>query len=157
MKLTSKSEGKDLLKNYDNWVEANRPKQFSLFDYLHALSREGKIESDSLLVLLSVLWPNFYVYRGKVFLAEEFSQERYNTIENNPGDMGIEYWINLLPLSELFPFLDLSAQEFIGGKIVEMWSAKLKLEFPKLEFNVWCGEDEPSDLWCSFYQTTKTV
>ena len=104
------------------------------------------MQQDFVVALLSFVWPKFRQIDKKFILAEEFSQEDY--------DRGRH--MNTFPISEMFPDLDFKTQKIIGEMIVEMWGAKLKLDFPNIDFIVECYEDEPEDLWCHFYPAKKT-
>ena len=141
------------LEDYDRWVTTNKPKQFSLFDYVHAVSREQSVKGDYIVSLFALLWPEYYKIDQHVFLAEQFSLERYNQIKNSNDTRAAEEFMNAIPISEMFANADFKTQKIIGDMIAEAWTAKLKLEFPKMKFTAVCYEDEPKDLWCSFYQT----
>lgn len=140
------SDIKGDLENYSKWAEANKHKHFSLFDYIHGLSTQGYVKPDFVVALLSFVWPEFRQIDETFILDEEFSQEKY--------DRG--YYMSEIQISETFPDLDFKIQKLIGEIIAEMWKAKLKLDFPNIDFVVECYEDEPEDLCCCFYPAKKT-
>ena len=149
----SPTSAKPFLKGYGNWVRADSSKKLSLFDYLNILSQTEKVDAEVILTFVSFLWPEFQVVEGRVFLREEFSQERYDHTLKYRDSQPFEYLMNQVPLSSMFPSLSFEAQKFLGETVVACWTTKLKLEFPNKEFVVFCTDedDEPEDLWCGFY------
>ena len=149
------SDIKSDLEDYNKWSEANKHNRFSLFDYLHAISTQRDIKSDFIVSLVSFLWPEFYELEKQVFLAETFSEERYNQIKDVDRIKDAEYFINSYSICETFPQIEYKTLKIIGDIIAESWKAKLKLDFPHMDFIVECYEDDPEELWCCFYQKNK--
>ena len=109
------------------------------------MSTQGYVKPDFIVSIFSMLWPEFREINNKVILAEEFYQEHYDA----------KHLMCEVPISELFPDLDFKTQKILGDMMVEMWGAKLKLDFPHMEFVVECYEDEPEDLCCHFLKKSQ--
>ena len=100
---------------------------------------------------------------GKYILVEGVSEESIGWFENQPGSTpkSVELILNHLHLADLHYHDDdnLSADKmlFIGGIMEEMWSAKLRDDFPDqpctVEFYVPDDPEELQDYQISFWQT----
>jgi hypothetical protein len=125
-----------------------KPQAYTL---IYWLIQNGKIDGDQLFDFLELYWPTFIQKNGYVFLKEQYSEEKYHTIEENH-----EFWINFLGIDDYFINSNETEKQSINfSKILaEIWRIKLKKDFPSLEFTVKCLEDhEYGDYGLTFYQT----
>lgn len=142
------------LEDYEKWKRANAPGKFSLFDYLHGVSSTQAIAGDITVAYLQLFWPDFYVYKGLVFLKEEFAQDKYQQlVEQGYSGADLEYWMNLLTIDGLFNNLTTEQALYVGSAIVVMWEKKLAAEYPAQQFKVEClFEQEEDEVYMVFYQ-----
>ncbi|MBA2726695.1 MAG: hypothetical protein H0U49_00780 [Parachlamydiaceae bacterium] len=103
--------------------------------------------------LLELYWPNFTLKGDYVFLKENYKEERIVKIEEQ--NKNAEFWINLVTIDPYFENDedgDKKAEAFTKV-LIDMWEAKLKKEFPLLEFIIYYFEDEDlGDYGLTFYQ-----
>lgn len=121
------------------------------YTIIYWLIQDGKIDGNHLFDFLELYWPTFIEKDGYVFLKEQYTEEKYNSTEENH-----EFWINFLGIDDYFiNSKDSEKQSRDLSKILaEIWRIKLKNDFPSLEFTVKCLEDhEYGEYGLTFYQT----
>ena len=127
----------------------------SLFTKLYWLSQLEKIDPDVFLYFSELFWPKFIKRHEFVFLKEGFTEERYKNIILQ-GDENSEFWMNLFLVSDYFEEIESSKNESIqlAKTLIQSWAAKLKTDFPDLNFIVQflCNEDE-GEYGLTFYQS----
>ena len=126
----------------------------SIFTSLYWMTQDKIIQPDFLLNLLGFFWPVFEVKGGYVFLRETFSQDEYDRLVKE--SFNPEYWINLVTIDELFSELPdwEEKSKTLARALVSMWRAKLKIDFPDLDFTVtYLHSEEDGDCGLTFYQT----
>ncbi len=148
------------LQDYRRWKNENVGKRFSLSDYVYGVLRTQEVSADVLLGMAGLLWPDFVVDQGSVFLRSEFdtalvSQLRSQGIE--PRD--VELWANMFCVDGLFRELKDSsdaAVEFLAARIRDSWAAKLRCDFPELTFKVSVYRDnDVGDVCVSFCERNR--
>lgn len=134
------------LTDYEKWVDANKPKHFSLYDYIHGVLKSATLPVDVIYALSKLFWPDFYIQNGNIFLKEEFSTERHDELLSN-GHEGskLEYWMNLLSIDGLFENATLQQSKALGQIMSESWQAKLEQEFDDRNFDVQCIVDKDKE------------
>ncbi|NNE57718.1 MAG: hypothetical protein HKN36_06380 [Hellea sp.] len=139
--------------NLEKWNDANIGKNFSVFDYVHILQKTQSIDPDFILAFVEVCWPEFLLFKDRVFLSDEFSIQKYeSTIASEPHDKGPDFWMNLVCIDSIFEELDFQKQKYLGFSMEKMWRAKLNIEFPERDFIVKCIVEENEEVFCVFYQ-----
>jgi hypothetical protein len=125
-----------------------------VYTLIYWLIQDGKIDPKDLFKFAELYWPTFVERDRYIFLKEQFSEEEYDELVkrgNNP-----EYWINLLTIDEFFSELPDGEDQAIAlvKTLAEMWRAKLKKEFPDMNFAIEClWNEEYGDCGLTFYQT----
>lgn len=134
----------------------NKSEKPSCYTFLYWLIQDNKIDPDLFFNFLEVFWPTFINKNGYVFLKEQYSEEKFNTLINENANP--EYWINLLTVDDFF-FQKEDGEEksvILTQELVKTWEAKLKKEFPLISFTIECVRDEEyGDCGLTFYQNKK--
>lgn len=128
----------------------------SVYTVLYWLIQDKKIEPKMVFDFLELFWPTFIQKDHHIFLKERFSEEEYKRLMKDNSNP--EYWINLLTIDDFFSELpDWQEQSsFLAQKLVHMWAAKLKNDFPKVNFTVeYLCNEENGDYGLTFYQSEK--
>ncbi len=109
----------------------------SLFTKLYWLTKDGLVNAEVFSYFSELFWPKFVKKHGLVFLEQEYLESKYDQLLLNKTD-NIEFWINLFLVSVFFEKSAKQKEESVtlSKKLVECWGAKLKLDFPDLEFVV---------------------
>lgn len=149
------------LNDYQLWQKSNQNKRFSLYDYIHGLLQVGELSSDICIAFLKLFRPDFIMINGNIFLLEEYSQKKYNDLNNN-GYSGreLEYWLNLLNIDCYFetPKEDFNIDKCLvfAHELTKAWSVKLHQEFSEREFEVICidetGDNDEKEIYITFFQ-----
>jgi hypothetical protein len=131
----------------------NKAKKPSVYTLIYWLVQDKKMDPEALLNFVELFWPTFIEKEGYVFLKETFSLEEYNRLkeEDNP-----EFWINLLTVDDFFSEASdwQEKSQSLSKSLVEMWRAKLEIDFPTLEFTVkYLCDPDVGDYGLTFYQT----
>ena len=134
----------DEVMDYESWKRANPG--FSQFDYLHAFFRLTKNASDIFNSFFRLLWPEFIIRDGHLFLQDNFAEKKYKDLINKGYPRkDVEYWMNLLNLSGMVLQNDSIKESWtkeVGNQLVAIWNAKILLEFPDRKVVVSCIFDE---------------
>ena len=128
----------------------------SVSTILYWLIQDKKIEPESLFDFLDFFWPMFIKKDDHIFLKEAFSEEEFQQLINENSNP--EYWINLITVDEFFSEMsdwEEKASAFAKA-LASMWTAKLKKEFPDINFKFeYLRNEEYGDYGITFYQTNK--
>ncbi|MCD8486380.1 MAG: hypothetical protein LRZ84_06445 [Desertifilum sp.] len=129
------------LKNFQRWRRLNES-QFSLWDYLHRVSRV-----EVALAYTKLFLPDFIEYEGGIFLKEAFSQDFYEQWKVTlDGDMtAIEKVMNHQHIDDLLPGAEQVGIDnllYLGEAIAQTWDSRLRSVYPDKPFNVECQEDD---------------
>jgi hypothetical protein len=141
------------LKNIEKYREINTCNSFSLYDYIYHEIALSKVSTDIYFALLELYWPNFVLYEGFVFLKEKLTEIKFNSLDRQSDN--VEYWLNFLTIDGYFENDENGEEkaEALSKILVEIWSTKLKKDFPQLDFVVLYLEDkEFGDYGLTFYQ-----
>jgi len=120
---------------------------------IYWLIQDREIDPQDILNFSELYWPAFLRKDKYIFLKEQFSEEKYDEIvkeSENP-----EYWMNLVTIDEFFSELPDGQDRaiFLAKILVEVWGAKLKKDFPGMNFSVkWLWNQEYGDCGLTFYQ-----
>lgn len=129
----------------------------SVYTTLFWLIEDEKIEPDVFFYFLKFFWPDFKRKDNYIFLDSNYSENDFNELikkKRNP-----EYWINLITVGDYF--LHASNEEdkstILVKALVELWSTKLKKDFPDIDFTVhYFLDKENGDFGLTFYQNKLT-
>lgn len=141
------------LRDYDTWKNLNVDEDFSIFDYLYHVLRDGSLSSDVWFAMREVFWPEFIQYREFVLIKRLFSEEKVDALLQDGQQ--VEFWSNLLTLDPYFedeedPEAKLDA---LGQTLALMWNTKLSQDFPSHKFVVKVVSDtETGDFGVTFLQ-----
>lgn len=132
--------------------------QTSISTLIYWLIQDKKIEAALLFNLLELFWPTFIRKNNYIFLKETFNEAQYKSLQND--NTNPEYWMNLLTVDEFFsemPDWEEKASAF-AKTLVSIWSAKLKQDFPNVNFTViYLCNEQSGDYGITFYQTDKNT
>lgn len=145
---------KNKLKNYQQWVQANKDTQFSLFDYIHGVFQTQEFAPDLSFAFLQLFWPDFILHNTLVFLKEEFYEGKYLELKEQ-GHQGkdLEYWMNLLSIDGILGSCSFEEAACLGDSIAVLWNKKLEADFSDREFEVNCLKDEYlQEVYVTFFQ-----
>lgn len=133
-------------------------KQNSIFTIIYWQILDKTISPDQIFILSELFWPKFIKKDNYVFLKENFSEKEYNKLLKS--DSNPEYWINLLTIDCFFSGVSNGEEKSaeLAKKLVEIWEAKLKSDFPSLDFIVeYQFDTELGDYGLTFYQDSGSV
>ncbi len=82
MEFGNKSMEKLDLKDFRKWKEANKERDFSLFDYIFQMKNLNNLSSDIFFGFYELCWPTFLTYKNYVFLKEAFSQQKVDRLSS---------------------------------------------------------------------------
>lgn len=100
----------------------------------------------------TILWPDFVENRSGVFLERAYNEAYVDAwFDKLGGDVSaVEATVNHLHLSDIFETdsdLEPTIAGALGARMVDVWSAKLAMEFPGRRFVVQCsGPDETQSI-----------
>lgn len=137
---------------YQAWSAANGG-TLSWFDYASGVMRDRSAPDDLVVALARILWPSFVEADGRIFLADQYSDERVKRLQSQgiEGDR-LEYWMNLFCIDGLVP----DRCEVVAPTLVDAWRAKLGADYPRREFEVKLLRDEDvGDLCITFHQSSQ--
>lgn len=136
----------------EKWRNLNKKIDFSSYDYIFRIIKSKQIHDDIFFAFLDLFWPQFIIYKNYVFLKENFSEKKFQEMENSEK---IEFWMNFLLMSPYFEddeFGDKKAEDFTQS-LMKIWQIKLNKEYPDLNIYVeYLHDSESSDLGLTFYQ-----
>jgi hypothetical protein len=117
----------DMLPGYKEWKIEKTGELLMLDEYCHLISMQtGESFVGGLLAFISLASPNFMLKRNCLFIEEMFSETRLEKlIEQKLNNETIEYWMNLLTVSLMFPSADDRQCEFIASNLQRLWSDRL--------------------------------
>jgi|GEM_PF-396908 hypothetical protein len=130
----------------------------STYTLIYWLIQDKKIVPEDIFSFKDLYWPSFVQKDSCIFLKEQFTEEEYNRLlqeNDNP-----EYWINLCTIDDFFSELPDGEERSISlvKMLVEIWDAKLKNDFPDMNFTVeGLLNREYGDCGLTFYQSDKNA
>ncbi len=140
--------------DYQKWKDLNG-EDFSLFDYLRGSLASGECSPDIVVSFARLLFPEFLEKEGMIFLKEQFSQEKFDQFRSQGMEPSkIEYWINLLAVSDLITSLPDSFVKELTLNIKRSWETCLAESYPKKIFNVDLIQDD-DDMFLVFNQASR--
>lgn len=129
-----------ILNDFDKWKNLNQ--NFTLFDYVFQEAKSVNLNSDFYFAFYELIWPKF-IHKGEfVFLEQNYSLEKQHQllaiVSDKNEQHNIEFWMNLVSVDPFFDHTDAPDEniEAFTKKLVETWSAKLKIDFPDMTFKV---------------------
>jgi len=130
-------ESSIVLEDYNQWVEANQPQNFSLFDYIHGVFTTEELPPDLAFSLFGLFWPDFIILDNLIFLQTEFSEEKYQKLKlDGIEKQEIEYWMNLLNVDKLINCKSTKLSLQFASQLANSWKRKLETDYPNRKFDV---------------------
>jgi hypothetical protein len=129
----------------------------SIYTILYWLIQDKKIGSEIFFKFLEFYWPSFTKKNEFIFLKEKYSEEEFNRLINEKDNP--EYWINMLTVDDFFSETNDGAEKsaILAKALVEIWTVKLKNDFPEKKFIVeYLSDKEYGDYGLTFYQIAKS-
>jgi len=126
----------------------------SSFDYIYQQITLNGLSSDLCFAFLELFWPTFILHDSYILLKNNFSESKVDDLKNQ-NEEKIEYWMNLFTVDPYFEDVEEGFEKaaFLSKKLVEIWQAKLKIQFPNIEFVFESFVDEETgDCGLTFYQ-----
>ncbi|EKO13994.1 MULTISPECIES: hypothetical protein [Leptospira] len=115
---------------FADFLIANQNKKLGQFDYLHAIFTLSELPADLIKSFSQLFWPNYKLVDGFIFLEETFDQVHYEKYFAEKKNMKeIQFWINLIEITGIFPNLIESQAQEIAKTIELMWNTKIQIEF----------------------------
>jgi len=112
-----------------DFLIANKHKNLSEVDYIHAIFKLAELPTDLLFCFLKLLAPDFKVVNGLVFLSESFIREDFDAFISLGKDASeIQLWLNLIEITGIFENLNEDDALQVGNSIAEIWNLKLQNE-----------------------------
>ena len=134
----------DLIPDLKGWKDQNE-ESFTIADWVlfHATP-------ELMVGFSSIFWPEFIEVDGCVFLKDGYDQDNIDAwAESTKGDMvAVQKVVNHQHIYDLFQNdsvekLNIQQVKYLSDLLVDMWSAKLKRDFPQLDIDVQvCDFDE---------------
>jgi hypothetical protein len=94
-----------------------------------------------------------------VFLEQNYSLEKLQKLRNDDSSeresTNAEFWMNLINVDSFFEHSNAPNEhvEVFTKKLVETWSAKLKIDFPNIKFAVeYMHDSDTNDYALTFYK-----
>jgi len=115
-------ENRENLSDYQKWVSSNEEKKFSLFDYIHGVFSLNDLSSDLAIALMNLFFPRFLLHDDLIFLQEEFSKKRYDSlISSGISGHELEYWMNILNIDTLINCSSVAEGVKFAESLVPLW------------------------------------
>lgn len=123
------------LERYQEWTKYN-PDSFTKWSYLR-----NEVRAEDVVLLTTLLWPNFIEIDGIVFLAENFNEKTYRKQKRKAHWNASEYGaiVNHIHLEDAFNEDDIPphcVMVYIGKIMRQMWECRLSTLFAKKAFVV---------------------
>ncbi|EMN6203186.1 hypothetical protein WB527_004139 [Vibrio vulnificus] len=125
---------------------ANKGKDVSGFDYLHAVYQSQGLTPDFVLWFSRLFSPEFKVVGGQIYISVLYSQEIYNELLKEGHEHSqVQFWMNLLEITGLFNDLSIEQAMEFAQMVVNSWNFKLNKEFNELTAKARMIYDEDSE------------
>ena len=130
------------LEDYQKWRSVNGD-CFSLFDYLRGSLISGESSPDIIVSFARLVFPKFLEKDDMLFIEELFKQPKLDQFRlQGLNSVEIEYWMNLLDLSEVFVSFPYSFVVELSLKIKRTWEEEITALYPDKRFDVVVIDDE---------------
>lgn len=139
-------------RDYEKRKGRNKGHNFSYYDYIYHVINDANLSSDIIFAFSELFLPKFIVVKDYVFLEQNFTEHKL--IELEKSTQNVEYWMNLLLIDPFFendPDSDQKA-EFFSKQLLQIWSTKLKNDFPERNIKVeYLFDSDVGDYAITFY------
>ena len=116
--------------DFASFREANKERNASGLDYLHAVYKLQDLPADFALLFSKLFKPDFKILGGMAFVAELFDDARYQELlGNGQRPDQAQYWLNLLEITGLFDNLTVDQAYTLAERIAESWNLVLSNQF----------------------------
>jgi len=121
------------LSEFERWKEACEDDALEPEDFLATFVEATEFPDDAIVMLISMLWPRFTEFEGKVYLETRFSPEQLQDIPEDHKDRP-DFWLNLTLISTWLR--DAEKAEWAAKIMSETWKARLSQSFPEYTFAI---------------------
>lgn len=96
------------------------------FDYLNLVYQAKEIPEDFVLWFSRLFRPEFMLRDGLLFVAQLFDSKRCQQLkEQGETDASVQFWMNLLELTSLFPGLGRNVADELARSLAKSWNQKI--------------------------------
>jgi hypothetical protein len=116
--------------DFASFHAANKERNVSGLDYLHAVYKTQNLPADFVLWLSKLFKPDLKLLGGMAFVTELFDEARYQELlGNGQRPDQAQYWLNLLEITGLFDNLTVEQASTLAERIAESWNLALTNQF----------------------------
>jgi hypothetical protein len=121
---------RNLLPDYDTWRTDSSAESLTLPQYIASLIQTNAYGVSLVLALTTLAAPELRRREDYVVVEEFFSESKLRDVQEQTKDPGeVEYWMNLLGVSDTFdPVLSNAQCEYVARKLQYLWAAILDRE-----------------------------
>lgn len=121
------------LSEFERWKASCEDQALEPEDFLATLVEATEFPDDAIVVLMSLIWPRFVEFEGKVYLESRFAPEHLQDIPEDHKERP-DFWLNLTLLSTWLR--DGGKAEWAAKVMSETWKARLAQSFPEYTFAI---------------------
>ncbi len=142
---------KTFLSDFSEWESLNT--DFSLYDYIFHTLRINGNSTDIFFAFSELFWPTLVSHDSFIFIKENYTENKYKDVKETSEN--VEFWMNMLLVDSYFQ--DDENRDVKAAALTDIlqriWQAKLKIDFPEVDFTVVAIKDEEvGDYGVTFYQ-----
>lgn len=116
--------------DFASFRAANKERNVSGLDYLHAVYKSQNLPADFVLWLSKLFKPDFKLLGSLAFVTELFDDARYQELlGNGQRPDQAQYWMNLLEITGMFDNLTVNQASTLAERIAESWNLALTNQF----------------------------
>ena len=120
---------------YQSYIEKNKGRIITWFDYVHMVCHLEDIPDDFIFALINITSPKLIKIDDMLFLDNLFSYEKYkNEITHEKSKKQIQYWQNIMLITDLTESLSYENCIKMGEKLVEAWNNKIIAEYNTFQY-----------------------
>lgn len=118
--------GEDSYFGYEGFASLNKESEVTELDYLRIIFDLADVHPDFIVSITRLLYPELKIIQGCAFPANVFSQNKFDRMLSEGRSIeDIQYWINLIEITGLFPSLSDEQAVEIANSIVTCWNYRL--------------------------------
>ena len=117
----------NILTGFKDFIEENKSEKVTTFNYLRFLYMSQEINSEFIILLHKLWYPEFIIVENKVYVKELFEQRNIKISLHSEKS---QLWINILEITNLFYELSFDEAIYLTEFLVKSWNSKIHSEFP---------------------------
>lgn len=117
--------------SYASAKAMNSAVDFNGYDYLSLMSKSLPVPGDFIVWMSRLFCPDFAIHDGRIFLAEIFSEIRYDEFREQGHSAGeAQFWVNLIELTGIFESISKKQACQLADCLVDGWNLMIEGKFP---------------------------